>query len=186
MKKIEFIKRELKNMLSPFRYDHSLRVAKESEKLAQHYQYDQKKAYLAGLVHDIAKEFTKEENEKWIKIGNLPKKLLQEEFQNIIHADIGAIYLKEKYHLDPEICKAVKYHTIGNIKMDLLAKIIFLADKIGRKNLSKELEEVKILSYQNLNLAIIKYLQYQKEQFERKNMKIHEDSFHILKKWTNP
>lgn len=181
MGNIETIKQELRNQLSSFRYQHSLMVASEAKKLAKHYNYDQDKAYLAGLVHDIAKEFTKEENEKWITIGNLPKKLLQEEFRNIVHADIGSIYLKEKYQLDQDLCKAVKYHTIGNIHMDLLAKIIFIADKIGRENLSKELLEIRNLSYQNLNLAIQKYLRYQKDKLEAKNIKMHEDSLHILK-----
>ena len=56
------IKNYLKSTLSDFRYEHSLMVANEAKKLAMHYNLDLDKAYIAGLVHDIAKEFSDEEN----------------------------------------------------------------------------------------------------------------------------
>ena len=68
---IEKIKNDLKNNLSQFRFEHSLLVADEAKKLALHYNYDSEKAYVAGLVHDIAKEFDDFENDKWIKKYNL-------------------------------------------------------------------------------------------------------------------
>lgn len=180
MRNLHRIKQDLKIRLSSFRYHHSLAVAKKSKELAKYYHYDLGKAYLAGLVHDIAKEFTKEEIEKWVEIGNLPKELLNKEFEQIIHADIGAVYLKEKYDLDSEICEAVKYHTIGNINMDILAKIIFVADKIARKNLSQELQEVKELAYKDLDLAIIKYLIYEKNKLESQGKQLHKESMKLI------
>ena len=67
----------------------------------------------------------------------------KEEYKNIKHADIGAIIAKEEYNLDNDICNAIKYHTIGNKDMDMLAKIIFIADKIGRKKIPEALKPVK-------------------------------------------
>ena len=67
MYNIEQIKNDLKNNLSQFRYEHSILVAEEAKKLANHYNIDEEKAYIAGLVHDIAKEFSDDENSKWIK-----------------------------------------------------------------------------------------------------------------------
>ncbi|MCI8346544.1 MAG: HD domain-containing protein [Bacilli bacterium] len=180
MRNLNRIKQDLKIKLSSFRYYHSLAVAKKSKELAKHYHYDLKKAYLAGLVHDIAKEFTKEEIRKWIEIGNLSKKLLNKDFEPIVHADIGSVYLKEKYHLDSDICEAVKYHTIGNINMDVLTKIIFIADKIARKNLSKELQEVNEFAYRDLDSAIIKYLIYEKNKLESQGKQLHKESMRII------
>lgn len=65
MQDIEIIKNDLKKTLTKFRYKHSLKVADEAKKLAKHYNYDEKKAYLAGLIHDIAKDLTEEENYKY-------------------------------------------------------------------------------------------------------------------------
>ena len=62
---IEQIKKDLKKYLSEIRYEHSILVAEEAKKLAKYYNENEEKAYIAGLVHDIAKEFSDEENEKW-------------------------------------------------------------------------------------------------------------------------
>ena len=58
---VEQIKKDMKNNLSEFRYKHSIRVADTARKLAQHYKIDEEKVYIAGIVHDIAKEFSREE-----------------------------------------------------------------------------------------------------------------------------
>ena len=55
---IKNIKEELKKHLSPYRYDHSLRVAETAKSLAKHYHIDEPKAYITGLLHDIAKELS--------------------------------------------------------------------------------------------------------------------------------
>ena len=132
MYNIEKIKEDLKKNLSEFRYEHSILVANEAQKLACHYNQDERKAYIAGLVHDIAKEFSDEENIEWIRKYNLSNELLLAEFKKIIHADIGAVVVKEWYGLDEEICNAVRYHTIGHVPMNWLDKIVFVADKIAR------------------------------------------------------
>ena len=117
---LEKIKNDLKSKLSEYRYGHSLRVADVASELAECYGYNKNKAYLAGLVHDIAKEFSDEENIAWIKKYELNNDLLLPEYKKIIHADVGAVVIKEKYNLDEEISNAVLYHTIGSINMSLL------------------------------------------------------------------
>ena len=141
--KIDQINEDLKNSLSPKRYNHSIMVAKEAKSLAKHYHINEDKAYLAGLIHDVAKELTEEENIYWIEKGKLSKDLENKENLNIKHADIGAIIAKEKYNLDDDICNAIKYHTIGNKSMDLLAKIVYIADKIGREKNSRSINTSK-------------------------------------------
>lgn len=70
---IETIKGELKKSLSPKRYNHSILVAEEAKSLAKHYHINEEKAYLTGLIHDIAKELTEEENIYWIEKENYRK-----------------------------------------------------------------------------------------------------------------
>ena len=50
----EFLE-EIKKHLNPDRLYHSLNVADEAKKLALHYGADEKKAFTAGLLHDIMK-----------------------------------------------------------------------------------------------------------------------------------
>lgn len=178
---IKTIKEELKKTLSQKRYNHSILVAEEAKKLAKHYHINEEKAYLAGLIHDIAKELTEDENIYWIKKGKLSKNLENKENLNIKHADIGAVIAKEKYNLDDDICNAIKYHTIGNKNMDLLAKIIYIADKIGREKIPEALIPVKKLAYQDIDKALLYCLEKQKIRLKEKGIKMHDDTKELLK-----
>ena len=57
----EQIKELLKSRLNEKRYIHSLCVADEAKRLAVKYGADAEKAYLAGLLHDITKNATHDE-----------------------------------------------------------------------------------------------------------------------------
>lgn len=180
MYQVEKIKNDLRSSLSVKRYEHSLRVAEEARRLAKVYRVDEEKAYVAGMVHDVAKEFTDEENIKWLSNYHIDNKVLDTEFKTVIHAQIGAIVAKEKYHLDDDICQAIRYHTIGNIKMELLDKIVFVADKIEPLKDYPGIEDERILAYQNIDEALFLCLKNQKKKQELKGKKIHPDSLELL------
>lgn len=179
---IKNIKEELKKHLSPYRYDHSLRVAETAKSLAKHYHIDEPKAYITGLLHDIAKELSEEENQYWIEKYHLNKNLNEEKNRKIKHADIGAVIAKEKYHLDENCCNAIKYHTIGNKDMDTLAKIIYIADKIGREKIPEELKPVEQLAYKNINEALLYCIEQQEKKLKEKGIKTHKDTQELLEK----
>ncbi len=164
---IDEIKKYLKQNLSEFRYNHSLMVADEAKKLAEHYNVNSEKAYVAGLVHDIAKEFSDEENLQCIQKYNLSETLLDESIKPIIHADIGAEFIQDMYNFDDEICNSVRYHAIGNFPMTMLEKIIFVADKIARKNPDELLKKEQKLAYTDLDLVLLMCLEYSKNKLEK-------------------
>ena len=59
--KVEGYKEILKNRLSVKRYTHSIGVANTAARLAGMFNGDIERAYLAGLMHDYARELTEEE-----------------------------------------------------------------------------------------------------------------------------
>lgn len=177
---IEKIKEDLKNSLSEFRFEHSILVADEAKKLALHYNLNPEKAYIAGLVHDIAKEFDDAENNNWIKKYNLLGDVFSHEYKNVIHANIGAVVVKDLYSLDNEICNAICYHAIGNVPMSGLDKVVFIADKIARKTTTPLIEELKILAYQDLDKALELYLKNQINKLESRGLKMHPISLKLL------
>lgn len=175
------IKDYLEKHLSEFRYSHSLMVAEEAKKLAKIYHLDEEKAYQVGLVHDVAHEFEKEENLFWIKKYNLSSKYLDESYRNILHSIIGAVVAKKLFLFDDEMCQAIKYHTIGNVNMNKFDKIIFLADKIGRKNLNAFMMKVKELAYEkDLDQALIKYFEFLKDNLKSRKLAMHPDSLELV------
>lgn len=179
---IEKIQKELQNNLSEKRYNHSLMVADQAKSLAIKYQLNYEEAYLAGLLHDIAKELTLEENIKLVNKYQLPKELLQDEYNKIIHADIGAELAKERYNINDNIYYAIKYHTIGNENMNAFAKIIFIADKIGRKNLKPELELIKELAFQDIDKSILKFLELSSKKLTSQGLKVHFETEKLYQK----
>ena len=62
MQSYEYYKSELKKILSPERFEHCVNVSLMAEKLAKTYGVDSEKIKLAGLLHDICKEKSDEEN----------------------------------------------------------------------------------------------------------------------------
>jgi nicotinate-nucleotide adenylyltransferase len=102
MSDVEKIKSDLRSLLSEYRYLHSLRVAEVAKGLAACYSYDIEKAYATGLVHDIAKEFSDEENRDIVSKYHLPIELLNKNYRKMLHADIGAVIAKNVYGFDDE------------------------------------------------------------------------------------
>ena len=111
---------------------HSLGCAQCAVELAKLYNQDTNKAYIAGLVHDCAKNF---DNDKLIDIvrNEVKTGFSESEIKNpkTYHAIAGAYLIQKEFEIDDkEIIQAVRFHTIGSLDMTLFDKIIFLADKI--------------------------------------------------------
>ena len=132
MKTIDYILNWLKENLSDKRYMHSIGCAQSAKKLAKLYNLNEDKAYLAGLVHDCAKNY---DNEKLIYIirNKVQTGFLESELKNpkTYHAIAGVYIAKNEFEIDDdEILSAIRYHTVGKTNMSLFEKAIFLADKI--------------------------------------------------------
>ena len=132
MKTIDYIQQWLKENLSEKRYNHSLGCADAAKKLAKLFAQDENKAYLAGLIHDCAKNF--EEDKLLDIIKNQVINGFDEcELKNpkTLHSIAGAYLIQKEFEIDDvEIISAVRNHTIGKVGMTIFDKIIFLADKI--------------------------------------------------------
>ena len=158
---LEKIKGDIKESLSSYSYNHSINVMEEAIKLGKHYQIDINKCACCALTHDLAKEFSEEENKNLIEKYNLSKDLLNEENKNLLHGILASLIVKEKYNFSDDMCAAIKYHTTGYPGMSLLAKIIYLADKIEKGKNYPGIDLERALAYQDLDKAIITCLDNQ-------------------------
>ena len=134
---------KLNTMLKPKRLEHSINVAKCAIKLSEIYGYDKEKAYLAGLVHDCAKYFTKEQIDSYVEKYNIELDPLEVDNIALSHSIIGSFAIQDVFNIqDMDIINAVRYHTTGRENMSTLEKIIFMADMI-------ELDKALITSFNN-------------------------------------
>lgn len=128
----ELIKSTTRALQKDKRYKHTIGVANEVLSLGKIFLPKKlDKLYLAGLLHDITKDFDKEEQLKLCeKYGielseNIPPKLL--------HAKTGANFAKEKFgteYVDSEVFSGIFYHTTGRANMNIFEMLIYLADYI--------------------------------------------------------
>lgn len=153
---IEKLKEDLKIVLSDSRYNHSISVMNMCEALASRYNANGKKAKLVGLMHDMAKDMTKEEKIQYVKNNNIECSLIEEKIVEILHGKIAADICKKRYQFDEEMCTAIKYHTTGKENMTLLEKILFIADKIDETRNYEGVEELRKLAFEDLDKAILK------------------------------
>ena len=180
MLNVEEIKEYLKNNLSNYRYEHSVRVAEEALELAKHYNCNENDAYIAGLLHDIAKEYSIEQNKEIILKYNLDESLLNDINKNISHAVIGSLVVKELYKVNDDICQAIKYHNIGNKDMSFFDKIIFIADKIECGKDYPGIEEEREIARKNIDEAVLLCLENNYKKLISKGKKVYPLSLEVL------
>ena len=151
------IKNYLQGVLSPKRYRHSIGVAEEAVRLAKHYSADTEKAYIAGLVHDCAKEI---DAEKSICLLKERYKIIPDaislQMPRLLHGVLGACVAQSEFDIyDPEILDAVRYHTTGKANMSLLSRIIYIADYIEPGREFDGVDELRETAYRDIDGAII-------------------------------
>ncbi|MBQ7638890.1 MAG: nicotinate (nicotinamide) nucleotide adenylyltransferase [Clostridia bacterium] len=167
---------DVRERLSDFRYNHSLCVAEAARKLALRFGGDEKKAYTAGIAHDILKELPAEEAEKLFEEAGAVLTPLEKHSKKLWHAMAGEIYLRKHYPLPEDILSAVRWHTTGKENMTLLEKIIFVADFISDDRDYNGVEEMRERAKTSLELAMEEGLRFTIEDLSRECRPIHPDT----------
>lgn len=180
MVKIETIKQKLQQILSERRYRHSLGVADEAKKLALHYGADTEKAYLAGLVHDCAKEIPPARmQELMIHRYGVPVDAQMAHMPRLLHGPLGACVAQSEFEIyDPEILDAIRFHTTGKAGMQLLTKIIYIADYIEPNRDFEGVEALRQLAYQDIDSAILKGVDFTICDLVERGLILHIDTVH--------
>lgn len=191
MEIIEKIKKDLKLILSERRYEHSIGVMNMAEELARLYDVDVETAKIAGLLHDNAKEMTEKEMLKYVEENDIPITDFERLNVPILHGKIGADIAKKKYGVSDEIAKAIEYHTTTNPKMDILAKIIYVSDKVEltRKSDKFDIEPERKLAKSDLDNALLfiinnttKYLIEKNKMIAKESIETRNELLNIAKK----
>lgn len=179
---MEYIKieNEVKNILSEKRFIHSKNVVQRAVELAKIYGLDEDIVKKVAITHDIAKELNLEEANLYIEKNNIYLDEIEKSTPALLHAKIGAHMVKEKYNFSIKMQNAIKYHTIGNVGMDDLAKIIFIADKTEKGRNHINIEEAVKIAKENLDLGVLYVAKDSVEYSFKKNSLIHIDTINLI------
>lgn len=162
---------------NPNKYEHSIRVAKTSGILAQKWGAPVSDAVIVALLHDIGKSMSKQQMLSLCVRNNITIYDF-ELFENItaLHGRISALIFEEEFKENDKkrielISHAISNHSTGSRNMNILDKIIFIADNLDLKEESTKLyEEVKSGNINNPDYYVKKIIE-QKIHRSEKNRK---------------
>ena len=134
----------VRGRLSDKRYEHTLNVKKMAVKLAKIYGEDEERAALAALLHDSAKEISKDEMREILRA--YPQ-----------YAEGGEERPAPVWHgvTDEAGLSAIACHTAGKPGMTRLDKILYLADMTSAERDWPGVEKLRKLEKKNLDAAML-------------------------------
>lgn len=167
----------IRPLLGDRRYHHSICVSKEAVRLAKMYGADEKKAQIAGILHDVTKEFTHEEHLRLMKEGGYVPTKLELNAPKLWHSITGAIYVRLYLGIeDEDIINSIRYHTTGRKDMSILEKVIFLADFTSEERDYKDVDIMREKTYSSIKEGMIYGLRHTIKKLVKKELPVSENS----------
>lgn len=150
------IQNKLYKKLSENRYYHSIGVRYTAACLAMKYGESIEKAEYAALLHDCAKYMSGEEMYKKCKKYDILISREEKKQPHLLHGKLGAYYAEHKYGItDKNILSAIECHTTGKPNMNLLEKILFIADYIEpNRKIIPGIDEIRKYAFEDIDKAV--------------------------------
>ena len=181
-KEVPDFEEKLKTMLTPERFAHSLGVRDMAVHLAKLYGADEKKAEIAGLLHDNAKNM----DNIYERCLDLEVELDEFEMRNpaLVHAKLGAETAKCEFGIsDIEIISAIRWHTIGRENMSLLEKIIFVADLTEPGRNFPDVIEIRKIAEKDIDKALLECVKATVRVNKERRFEVHPNAYKIISKY---
>lgn len=149
---------QLRTALSPSRYEHTLNVASLAEALARRHGADPEKARLAGLLHDIGRRYRPNELARYA----VRRKLQVPELRTLLrldpmllHAFASADIARREFGVaDKDVLSAIRRHTLGDRHLNLLDKILYVADASSLDRSHTSAAATRSLAFTDLDAAL--------------------------------
>jgi len=147
---------KLPKYINEDRLKHSIGVKDTAVKLARIYGADKKKAEIAGLLHDVARDM---KLDKMVELCpdklNRINKIIRKN-SSLLHPYAGRVIAEKDFEIDDmDILNAIEKHTTGSKDMNLLDKIIFVADYIEPNRAFRGVKNARVLAYKDLDKAML-------------------------------
>lgn len=178
----EEIEKIVRNSMSEKRFKHSQGVAKRAAELASIYGEDIETARKIGIAHDIAKEMPKEKAVSYAKENGIVFDEIEEKEPGLWHSKLGADIAVKKFGFTSDMAEAITYHTTGNVNMNTMDKIIYIADKTDETRTIINREEAVTISNNNLEDGVLYIAKFMIQYSLKKDSLIHWDTINLMNK----
>lgn len=168
-------------LLKPQRVAHVQGCSRTALALAEHYGADQTDAARAGMLHDVTKALSGDEQLKLCEHYGIILNHFERENPKLLHAKTGAAVAERVFGENDAVCSAIEWHTTGRENMTLLEKIIYLADYMEPTRCFEGVEELRRLTWYDLDAAMMLGLRMTARQLTEKHAQIDPNSLAALR-----
>lgn len=178
---LEKLRKETSKRVKEKRYIHILGVEEKAAELAEKYGADVEKCRIAGILHDIAKEMHIDELRR-LCIENFSDELSAEDMKinEILHGFAGYIVARDEFGItDESILNGIKYHTVGKKGLDLLGRIIYIADAIEKNRDYPGVKEIRKEVEKDLDMGIIFEIERKIKYLSQRGGSIHKNTIEM-------
>ena len=146
----------VRSRLSDKRYEHTLNVKKMAVKLAKRHGVDKDRAALAALLHDAAKEISKDEMRALMRQYPQYAEGGEARPAPVWHGICAAILARTQWGVEDEaILSAIACHTAGKAGMSKLDKVVDLADMTSKERAWPGVGKLRKLELKDLDAAML-------------------------------
>ena len=151
---MEKLEQVVVRLLKPNRVAHVLGCRDTAVALAKHWGADEVDAARAGLLHDITKALDGPRQLTLAGEYGIMLSAFQQKNPKTLHALTGSLVAERLFGENEAVVAAVKHHTTGKADMNLLEKIIYIADYMEPNRDFPGVEKLRELAFTDLDAAL--------------------------------
>jgi len=171
-------------LLNPNRVAHVLGCRDTAAELAKYWGADVTDAARAGLLHDITKAI---DGPLQLTLCDAYGTILSDfgyKYPKTLHALTGSLVAQRIFGENEAVVSAICSHTTGKADMNLLEKIIYVADYMEPNRDFPGVEKLRELAFQNIDAALRLGLEMTLEHLKRQGNEVSPESREALA-WLN-
>ncbi|MCL2391749.1 MAG: nicotinate (nicotinamide) nucleotide adenylyltransferase [Oscillospiraceae bacterium] len=150
----DWLRAQAYSMLDKQRVPHVEACEAEALSLAERWNVNPDDAREAAILHDITKKLDVGEHVRILQEHGTHVRSIKKNEEKLLHAKTGAFLVQELFGASDEVEDAIRWHTTGKAGMSELAKVLYLADYIESTRSFPGIEQLRMLAYENIDLAM--------------------------------
>ena len=151
---MEKLEQAVIGLLNPNRVAHVLGCRDTAIAMARHWGADEVDAARAGLLHDITKALDGPRQLTLAGEYGIILNAFQQKNPKTLHALTGSLVAEHLFGENDAVVQAIRHHTTGKADMNLLEKIIYVADYMEPNRDFPGVEQLRELAFSNLDAAV--------------------------------
>ena len=181
---MEKLEQVVVRLLKPSRVNHVLGCRDTAIALAKHWGANEVDAARAGLLHDITKALDGAHQLTLAGEYGIILSAFQQKNPKTLHALTGSLVAEAMFGENDAVVQAIRHHTTGKADMNLLEKIIYVADYMEPNRDFPGVEKLRELAFTDLDAALKLGLTMTLELLKKQGSEISPESREALA-WLN-